>query len=42
MTIEQLKRRLRCWLTLNHIDPGVRLVGQRMYVCKACGKVLKP
>jgi hypothetical protein len=34
-------KRLRCLLTLNHIDPGVRLIAQRIYVCKRCGKVLR-
>lgn len=32
-------RRVRCWLTLNHIDPGVMCVGQQLTACKTCGKV---
>lgn len=32
-------RRVRCWLTLNHIDPGVMVIGQRLCACKRCGKV---
>lgn len=32
-------KRLRCLVTLNHIDPGVRCVGQQLSACKRCGKV---
>lgn len=36
--ISRILRRLRCIVTLNHKDPGVLLVGRRLY-CKKCGKV---
>lgn len=37
-----LWKRVRCIVTLNHIDPGCILIAQRIFVCKRCGKVLKP
>lgn len=32
-------KRLRCLVTLNHIDPGVSSIGQTHSKCKKCGKV---
>jgi hypothetical protein len=34
-------KRLRCFITFAHIDPPVFLIGQRVFVCKRCLKVLK-
>lgn len=32
-------KRLRCWVTLNHIDPAVTGPSQTHMTCKGCGKV---
>jgi hypothetical protein len=33
--------RLKCWVTLNHLDPGVVCVGKHLSACKKCGTVFR-
>lgn len=33
-------KRLWCWITLNHVDPGVRF-GPRGLCCKKCGALVE-